>query len=285
MKYCDLHCHSNFSDGTSTPEEVIQLACSAGLSAVALTDHNTMGGLERAAKAADGKIAFFGGCELSTEIDGQELHLLGLFADPRTADKVQDVLIEQIYRKKRGNQETVERLAAAGYPLTYAEFQEKYDRGNANRVHIARYLVDSGIVPTINDAFEQFLAPGLGFYEEVHKPNFYDMIPLINESGGVSVWAHPLYNVDRDTCEKILQKAKGLGLDGTEAYYCTYSEDDQRFMQAMCEKYQLIESGGSDYHGTNKPGLCVGTGYGSLQIPYTCYENLFQRSKSRNHEG
>lgn len=274
MKTCDLHCHSNFSDGSNTPEEVIDLACSAGLSAVALTDHNTVGGIERAVKAADGRIELCCGCEFTTEVSGQELHLLGLFLKPDRINVIQGVLSAQLARKEESNRVTIERLKEAGYPVSFDEFIKLYGTGVKNRVHIARYLISKGIVSDVNEAYLGILSSKGEFYQKTERQDFFEMIPLIREAGGVAVWAHPLFHVNKCECEKILAKSKEYGLDGVEVYYSTYTSEETSFMKELCHRYNVLESGGSDFHGENKPEINIGNGYGNLEIPYSCYENL-----------
>ena len=274
MKYCDLHCHSSFSDGSCTPEQLVELACSAGLSALALTDHNTTEGFNPFLRAAEGKIEACAGCEFTTGDDGQELHLLGLFLDGKDLTAIQKALNEQCQRKAEGNRQTIERLAKAGYGLSYEEFIAFAGTGVKNRVHIARYLMSKGIVSDVSDAFNGLLSPENGYYQEGKKLDFYQMISMISDAGGLSVWAHPLYNVDRDVCDRTLKKAKDHGLGGVEVYYTTYSEEDTAFMLSECEKYRLLQSGGSDFHGENKPEIRLGTGHGNLRIPYDLYRRM-----------
>ena len=274
MDHCDLHVHSTYSDGTFSPEELVERGVASGLRALALTDHNTVDGLNDFFEAAAGKIEVCGGCEITTEDEGQELHLLGLFLNPEKWGPVKSEWEEQLKRKEQSNRETIERLSKAGYDVSYAEFTDACGTGVKNRVHIAKYLISKGIISEIKEAFDGLLSKDNGFYQETKKLDFYKMIELIHEAGGVAVWAHPLFHVDREKCEKILIKAKSAGLDGAEVYYSTYSDDDTAFMHEMCEKYHLLESGGSDFHGENKANIQLGAGYGNLLIPYSCYENL-----------
>ena len=260
------------------------MACACGLSALALTDHNTVDGLERAFRAAAGRIALCGGCEFTTEADGQELHLLGLFLDPERLEPIRNALKEQQRRKEESNRLTIESLAKAGYPLSYEEFISRYGTGMKNRVHIARYLIEKGIVHERREAFGGLLSSDSGYYIQPERLDFYGMIPLISKAGGVSVWAHPLSHVDRVTCERVLCRAKACGLDGMEVYYSTHSEDDTAFLHELCDKYQLLESGGSDFHGESKPGLKLGSGYGDLCVPFSCYETLKRLADERKEK-
>ena len=284
MDYCDLHVHSIYSDGTCSPKELVETAVSSGLCALALTDHNTIDGLDEFFEAAEGiEIEVCGGCEITTEDDGQELHLLGLFLNSKNVEPIQKALKEQLKRKEQSNRETIEKLSEAGYDVSYSEFVEIMGYGVKNRVHIAKYLMSKNIILEIKEAFDGLLSTKMGFYQETKKLDFFEMISLIHESGGVAVWAHPLFHVNWEKCEAIIRKAKSFGLDGVEVYYSTYSDDDTKFMHQLCEKYQLLESGGSDFHGENKPVLQIGTGYGNLRIPLSCYKNLKKRADELNN--
>lgn len=285
MKRCDLHCHSVFSDGTCTPEQLVALACEAGLSALALTDHNTLDGLVPFFRAAEGRLEVCGGCEFTTEAEGQELHLLGLFLELSEAEPLQAALDRQRRRKAESNRETLTALAAAGYNVSYEEFCAFAGQGVKNRVHIARYLMEKGIVSGIGEAFGGLLSPGGGYYHEGRKLDFYGMISKIAEAGGLSVWAHPLFHVEQAECERILQRAKAAGLDGVEVYYSTYSEEETAFILEMSEKYGLLQSGGSDFHGENKPRIRLGAGFGELCIPYALYERMKQRCGAAKANG
>lgn len=281
MEYCDLHCHSNFSDGSSTPEEIIELACKMNLKAVALTDHNSVNGLKRFFKAGEGRIEICGGCEFTTEVDGQELHLLGLFLRPENMSDLESLLNEQLNRKDLSNQITINNLSKAGYPVSYEEFTSLYGKGVLNRVHIARYLMKKGIITSVEEGFDSLLSEKMGYYQESKKLDFYEIISLIKKACGISIWAHPLLHVDRNTCEEIISKAKKCGLDGVEVYYSTYSDDDTNYMRELSRKYSLCESGGSDFHGENKPTIKLGMGYGNLKIPYVCFEKMKKIANER----
>lgn len=289
MKICDLHCHSRFSDGTATPRELVDLACEKGLAALALTDHNTMDGLAPFAEAAEGRIEYCGGCEFSTDSNGRELHLLGLFLDPNHSGMLQNALTQQLERKEMSNRMTVERLTQDGYPVSYEEFISLYGTGSKNRTHIARYLIKKGVLHTVSEAMEGILSAKAGYYTAPKKLDFFEMIRMIRAQGGVAVWAHPMLQrsgeeMTQNDCEAILRQATECGLDGAEVYYSTYTEEDTTFMKKMCEKYGLIESGGSDFHGETKPNLEIGSGYGNLRVPYSCYEQLKKRATERNSE-
>ena len=277
MKYCDLHCHSDYSDGSCTPGELIEEACNHGLSAVALTDHNTLDGIGEFLETAGERIDALAGCEFTTEYNGKELHLIGFFSNISRLTAIRRALEEQRERKAENNRQTIERLAAAGYDLSYEEFLEFAGSGSKNRVHIAKYMMQKGIVSSISEAFDGLLFPGNGYYEECRKLDFCKMISLIDRSGGVSIWAHPLYNVDQIECENILKDPYVAGLDGIEVFYSTYSDADTEFMINMSNQYQLLQSGGSDFHGVSKPDIKIGVGHGNLKVPHECFLEIERR--------
>lgn len=279
-KFCDLHMHSVFSDGSHTPEELIELALSAGLCAVALTDHNTVDGCERFLSAADSKpIDAVCGAELTTDYEGTELHLLGLFLAPEVFDDVSEYVVERNIAKESANKKMIERLAADGFEISYGEFVKRFPNRNRNRANIGALLQAKGYVASVSEAFEKYLDEGQKYYVHAPRLDFLRTIGKIHEWGGVAVWAHPLYHVDRVRTREILTAAMAYGLDGAEAYYSTYSEDDTAYMLALCRELEILPSGGSDFHGAAKPDIAIGKGNGSLAVPYSCYENLKKLAK------
>lgn len=274
-KFCDLHMHSVFSDGSHTPEELIELALSAGLSAVALTDHNTVDGCARFLSAAEGKpIDAVCGAELTTDYEGTELHLLGLFLAPEVFDDVSEYAVERNIAKESANKKMIERLAADGFEISYGEFVKRFPNRNRNRANIGALLQAKGYVASVSEAFEKYLDEGQKYYVHAPRLDFLRTVGKIHEWGGVAVWAHPLYHVDRVLAREILIAARERGIDGAEAYYSTYSEDDTAYMLALCRELEILPSGGSDFHGATKPDIAVGKGKGNLAVPYSCYENL-----------
>lgn len=274
-KFCDLHIHSTFSDGTFTPEEIVELALKANLSAIALTDHNTIDGCPRIFAAAEGKsIEVVCGTELSTESGGTELHLIGLFLSPEVWKDVAEYVNERNISKESVNKKMIEQLASDGFDISYSEFSERFPNRNRNRANIGAILTEKGYVSSISEAFAKYLGEGKKYYIPSPRFDFLATIAKIHEWGGVAVWAHPLFHVDRNRAREILRVAKDCGLDGAEAYYSTYSTDDTSYMLGLCKEFDILPSGGSDFHGTVKPDISIGKGYGALAVPYSCYERL-----------
>lgn len=272
---CDLHLHSLFSDGTDTPEKIIDLALKNGLSAVALTDHNTVAGLERfTAYAADKPIDIAPGIEFSTEHNGQELHILGLFVQPSFYQEVTEYVKTADKLKEASNIELAQKLNENGYLIDYNKIKSATPNGRVNRAHFAAALCESGYVKSRSEAFATILSEEYGWYKRPERLSSLETIEFIRSIGAVPVWAHPLFHINCKECEAFLPVAKEYGLIGIETEYSTYSEDDTAFSKRMCEKFNLLESGGSDYHGKNKPDISIGKGKGNLAISYNYFVEL-----------
>ncbi len=275
MKICDLHTHSVFSDGTLTPEQLIDLAIESGLSAVALTDHNTVAGLTRFVSYAEGKpIEAVPGIEFSTGYQGRELHILALFVKPEAFGAVTEYVRAAEARKDASNVRLAQRLNENGYRIDYAKLKSERPNGKVNRAHFAAEIVRLGYFESRDEAFATILSEKHGWYDPPERISALETIELIRELGAVPVWAHPLIHMNYEECDRFLPIAKAHGLVGLETIYSLYSEEDTQFAEKMSEKYQLLKSGGSDFHGANKPDIAIGKGKGNLEIPYEFCEAL-----------
>ena len=275
MKFCDLHTHSVFSDGTCTPVELIDEAVSLGLSAIALTDHNTVDGLPDFLAAAEGKdILAIPGVEFSTEYQGKELHLLGLFIDPAHFPTVRAVARDYLKRKAQSNLDLIAALKGAGYEVDYEKLLAHSPNGNINRAHIAAALAEKGYVGSIKEAFRTLLAKGGAFYKEPAKPTFWEMLDFLKSIGAVPVLAHPFLNLDEARLRVFLPQAKARGLRGMEAAYSTYDAATAACAARLAEEFGLLPSGGSDYHGTKKADIKMGVGRGNLHVPAEWVDKL-----------
>lgn len=271
---CDLHTHSVFSDGTDTPEEIIEKALALGLGAVALTDHNTVAGLPRFLAAARGKpIAPVPGTELSTDYRGTELHILALFLNEDQAAAVADLTDLPRKRKVQSNLALAQALNDAGYPIDYAKILQTAPGGNVNRAHFARELVGLGYVGSEKEAFDTLLRPGV-YYRPPQRLGSLEAVTFLRNIGAVSVLAHPYLNLHQRELEEFLAQAVPLGLDAMETEYSEYDPETTRLARETAARFGLAQSGGSDYHGTIKPGLSLGTGRGNLAVPHVFYETL-----------
>lgn len=259
----DLHTHSNFSDGSDTPEELVEKAYKLGLKAVALTDHNTIDGLDQFLKAGEkykGEMEVIPGIEFSTEADGKDFHILALYIDKNHYTDIENYLSVMIKNKIESNKDLVQSLKNAGYEIDYNEIVKANKTENFNRVAIANALKEKGYADSVADAFEKYLHRKNGYYNPLEKLNTFDVIKFINSIGAISIWAHPLKAITAEEFKKYLPQAKEAGLIAVETMHSLYNEEQQKQVEALAKKYKLLPSGGSDYHGSNKDNVLLGTG-------------------------
>lgn len=268
MTYCDLHVHSNYSDGTCTPAQVVHLAEQANLTAVALCDHNTVSGLpEFLAAAEKSRVEGIPGTEFSTDYEGVELHILGLFIKPEHFAAVSDRAEQYMRDKEQSNIDLCRALTAAGFGLDYEQIKAQTADGFVNRAVIGAQMVRLGYVASVQEAFKKFLSPKFGYYVPPKRPDAFEIIRFIKSIGAVAVLAHPFLNLEQPELEMFLQQAVRAGLDGMEVLYSKYDEETSARSLGIAQKYGLVPSGGSDFHGENKPDIKVGVGRGNLRIP------------------
>jgi 3',5'-nucleoside bisphosphate phosphatase len=270
----DLHTHSTFSDGSDTPTELIQRAMELGLTAIALTDHDTQEGVEEARAAADG-IELIPGTELSLTRTEGGMHLVVLWLEPGPGP-LQDRLAEIQHARGSRNQNIVDELTRLGMPISLEEVLVEAGEGSVGRPHIAAVMVAKGYVPDIKSAFDLWLANGAPAYVKRRLLSPEEGIGLALESGAVPILAHPhTLGVNRASeMADLLDELKGYGLVGLEAHYSAYQQHERYGYDDLARRFGLIPSGGSDYHGTYKEGLELGSGYGDLHIPERILENL-----------
>jgi len=272
---CDLHTHSCFSDGTLTPAQLIRLAEEVGLSAVALCDHNTVAGLPEFVKAGrESTVEAVPGIEFSTEYRGKELHILGLFIQKQHYEAVNELLADALKRKKQSNIALVKKLAEQGLPVRY-EAIEAEAGGTVNRAVIGAYLVRQGFCGSMEEAFGRWLNLDRGFYAPPKRPDALETIRFIKSIGAVAVLAHPLLSLEVTMLREFLSQAKEL--DGMEVYYSKFSPEQTALLEQIAAEFGLVKSGGSDFHGSNKPDIRMGSGWGTLAVPAACLEELKKR--------
>lgn len=265
---CDLHTHSVFSDGTYTPAQLLDEAEALGLTAVALCDHNTVAGLPDFMAAAEGrKVTTIPGIEFSTDYGGVDLHIVALFVRKEHYAAVDELMAQSQRRKEKSNIRLIEKLSAAGYRLDYETLKNSTAGGFVNRAVIAAELMERGYVSSVQEAFEKLLAPKYGFYEPPKRPDSFEIIRFIRSIGAVAVLAHPFLNLDEQQLAVFLDKAVPEGLDAMEVLYSTYDEATTATAKEIAKRYGLLPSGGSDFHGMNKPDVALGSGRGNLNIP------------------
>lgn len=276
-KLCDLHTHSTYSDGTLTPAQLIALAREKKLSAITLSDHNTVAGLPLFLEAAEGSgVEAVPGIEFSTEYEGTELHILGLFIKPCHYEKINALLRQFLERKETSNRQLVQRLQAAGMDLDYEEIRNQA-AGSVNRARIAAKMVEKGYCQSIKQAFSDWLSPKKGYYIPPLRPDAYETIRFIKSLGAVAVLAHPFLSLQEAQLRAFLPEAVAAGLDGMEVYYAAYDKETTALAKQIAAEYGLLESGGSDFHGQNKPDIDLGSGKGDLSIPAELLEKLKTR--------
>lgn len=280
MKTCDLHTHSVYSDGTYTPNELIRAAVKAGLSAVALSDHNTVAGLPLFLEAAGGSgVEPVPGIEFSTEYRGTELHILGLFVQPAHYGAINDLLESFLQKKEQSNRDLVHRLNQAGIMVDYDVIAAKAT-GRINRAVIGAEMVRLGYCESVKAAFSDWLSEKNGYYIPAQRLDAFAAIRFIKSIGAAAVLAHPFLNLDEAGLREFLPDAKAAGLDGMEVYYSAYSQETTALAEQLIREFDLLPSGGSDFHGGNKPDISLGSGRGNLVIPLCWMEALRERSSA-----
>lgn len=278
MKRIDLHVHSSESDGTMSPLELVSHAADCGLTAFALTDHDTTSGLEEAIPF--GKtlgVEVLAGIEFSTDYKKQDIHIVGIEIDWKNPEFHEKI---QYYRNERfrRNQRIIDRMAADGIDISYEKMCSEFPGATWTRAHFARYLADHGYVSEMWNAFELYLKPGCPYHVPREKITPADAVKLIRQFGGIPVLAHPMqYNFPEEMLRTLLDELCSVGLIGMEVYYSTHTPEQTQYLQKLASEYQLMPGGGSDFHGTNKPSIFLGSGKHNLNIPYEILEGLRKR--------
>ena len=269
MKLCDLHTHSVFSDGTYTPKELLSAAEKLGLSAIALCDHNTVDGLPDFLSAAkESAVEAIPGAEFSVDYQGKELHLLGLFIPEDCFSQISALMEAVMARKMQSNLDLILALNKAGYHIDYKTIKNATPNHKFNRAHIAAELTRKGYTATIKEAFKNLLSPSAGYYKEPERISVWEMLDFLLKIGAVPVLAHPFLSLSEEELLTFLPLAKAQGLVGMECYYSTYDTQTTEISLALAERFGLKPSGGSDFHGSNKPDIQLGIGKSDLRIPY-----------------
>jgi hypothetical protein len=274
----DLHTHSSASDGTDAPAALVRRAADNGLTAVALTDHDTMSGVAEAmTAAADFGIRLVPGVELSVNHDGRKIHLLAYFLEPGEG-ALQDRLAALREARHRRNAAILDRLRHLGYDISDDDVAAQAGGEAVGRPHIADALVANGVFASRAEAFDGLLSDGGSAYVERDRLGAAEAIRLAAASGAATSVAHP-YTIDAnaETFPALFAELRDLGLTGIEAYYPEHPPDLQRHLVELAAGLDLVATGGSDYHGTGKPGLDVGVGFGDLVVPDAALEELEAR--------
>ncbi len=265
--YCDLHTHSTFSDGTNTPTELIRLAEEANLAAVALTDHNTVEGLPEFLSAAkDSSVEAVCGIEISVDHKKTELHLIGMFLQPRHFEPIRRLLADGNRMKEESNRLLAQALNRGGYRVDYEALCQSTS-GQVNRAHFAAALTKAGYTASVQEAFDTILHEDAGFYQAPPRPDAGDVITFLRTLGIVPVLAHPMIDLTEEALVQFLHVSVPRGLMAMETRYPLYSEAVTRRAQALAAQFGILECGGSDYHGATKPDIRIGVGKRNIRIP------------------
>jgi len=277
----DLHLHTSASDGILSPSEVVRYAVKKGLKAIAITDHDTIDGIEEGLREGQRvNLTVIPGVEISVDFSGGTMHMLGYLFDKGDEILREKLSLLQKFRAER-NPRIAERLSRLGMPLQYEEVEKIAGGGQVGRPHFARLMVQKGYVRSEQEAFDKYLKKGAPAYEEKMRFTPSDAVALILRAQGVPVLAHP-FTLNCQGEEELDRIVKGLveaGLKGIEVYYSEHSEKETREYQCLTDKYGLIVTGGSDFHGDKSSGIDIGTGRGNLNIPYELLDNLYKVKK------
>jgi len=280
VKRIDLHTHSLKSDGAQTPAEVVRTAYAAGLSAIALSDHDNIEGVPEA--MAEGQrlgIEVIPAVELSAQ-SGTELHILGYFIDIHNK-QLNDAMAYALQVRDQRQEETCRKLNEQGFNITMEEAREEA-HGNPVlcRAHFAQIMVRKGYAESVKDAFNRYLSVGCYAYSNRQALTGPEAVSIIREAGGIAVAAHlHLIKMEDEALKEYLKTLMPYGLEGVEGYYTDYTPDMNQRYRAMAKELGLTISGGTDYHGANKPHISIGKGRGDLEIPYSVLEGLKERHR------
>ena len=275
MNLVDLHIHSTFSDGTFTPTEIIKLAEENSIKSIALTDHDTVDGLDEFNSYPSDFVEKVNGIEISVQMNDFNFHMVGLFLDYQNEEfkaKIDYLKEARINRNKK----IIDKLNELGFKITLEEV-EKIAKGEMGRPHISKVLLSKGYFNDKNEIFDKLLKKGAPAYFDKFRYSPEVAIDLIkNKAKGISVLAHPgLLPFKRKDKRKIIRELKDLGLDGIEVFYSEHTPDEVNFLKRVAEEFDLVISGGTDFHGANKKGIALGTGREkNLKIGYNIYEQL-----------
>lgn len=274
MREIDLHVHSTASDGTMSPRQLVELAREKGLKAIAITDHDTASGYHEAALAGEELgIEVVPGIEISTKYGGP-IHILGYGIDP-DSEELAPVLNWVVEDRDRRNRKMAKLMADDGLPVSYEDMQQRFG-SVIGRPHFGQILVELGLAKSVNDAFDRFIEKGQKYYMPRSFLSVESSIELICHAGGTAVLAHPFqYKRDDEGLRKLIEHCMESGLGGIECFYSGYSFKQCCYLECLADEYGLLKTGGSDFHGSNKPHISLGSGIaGELEIPYSLLDAI-----------
>lgn len=286
MKTIDLHVHSTASDGTVSPADLVAMAAALPLCAFALTDHDTTDGIDEARKAAlsiPGAPEVVPGIELSTDFFGTDIHIVGLDL-PCQDPAFQSFLASLRQNRLEKNQAMIDRMKHDGIPISYEQMAAAFGEQVWTRAHFARYLFSLGLVSSISEAFDRYIGDHCPYYVAGKKISSPEAVSVIRQFGGIPVLAHPLqYHFNETKLRTLIDDLKSAGLIGMEVYYSSYSPAQEQYLLSLAKHFSLLPSGGSDFHGENKPAIHLGSGTGNLAIPSEILQHLRMANPSCPH--
>ena len=272
----DLHSHSTASDGALSPTELVKYAKDKEMDAIAITDHDTVEGIEEALSAGkEFDLEVVPGIEISAEFPEETMHILGYYVDFKDQKFIENISVLQKARAER-NPRIVENLQKLGMNIEYDEILKEAGSGQVGRPHFAKVLINKGYVKTTQQAFNRYLKKGAPGYEDKFRFQPEDAISHILNAGGIPVLAHPatLKCKTAEELEAEIKKLIGYGLKGIEAHYSDHTNSQAEFYNNLADRYGLLITGGSDFHGHNIKGIDLGTGKGKLEIPYELLQKM-----------
>jgi 3',5'-nucleoside bisphosphate phosphatase len=284
----DLHIHSTASDGTCTPSELLQMAADSGLRAVSITDHDTLEGSRAALNCPlPDHLNFISGIEVSTQAPegfpmNGSLHVLGYGVDVNHGP-LQEALTGLQHARDMRIPQIIERLNRVGVPIRMEQVQELVGNGSPGRPHIARVMIGMGVVDNVDQAFDRFLGKGCPAYVDKYRIDCRLAFERIRQAGGIPVLAHPYLipgGKDRDL-DRLVGRLCDRGLMGIEVYYPDHPPAATAYYRELADRFGLLMTGGSDFHGELSPDIHMGCGRGDLHVPFALYEILVETLKHR----
>ena len=275
-QYIDLHNHTTASDGSETPAAAVALAAELGLAAIAVTDHDSVSGLAEAAETGKALgVEVIPGIEVSADYRGNRAHILGLFIDP-ASESLLPVLNWAVGERERRNERIIAAMEADGFDISLEDLRREYPDSVLGRPHMAEHLMRKGYVSSVKEAFDRYLGDGRPYYRDRERISLSEAVRCIRGAGGIAIVAHPFqYGYDERELLSYIATAAQAGCAGIEAYYSEHSPVQQEYLLDLAQRRGLLVSGGSDWHGTRKPLIRMGSGIdGGLSVPYEVLTRL-----------
>lgn len=271
-----------------SPGDLVFYAATKGMTHLALTDHDTVSGIAEAKEAsAKAKITFLAGVEISAYYDAGTMHILGYDMDNKSPE-VEGKLNTLRKARNERNPKIIKHLNDLGFRITLDEVAERSGGQVIGRPVMAKLLFEKGYVSSVQEAFDRYLAKGRPCYVDKFRFEPEEAVGIINDGGGIAVLAHPFStNCRGEELFRLVEKLKGWGLSGLECFYRNHTEEDEKELLSMAERLNLVATGGSDFHGSNRPGVEMGTGEGRMRVPFWVWENLmkvFSRKREERSE-